>query len=267
MSLGRLARLALGLITLGLAGWGALHVADSRPRTPPPACGPGIVVMSANLLMVNPDPAPLAQEIRDVDPDLLLLQELSPLWVQALAKAGVWARWPYGESIAREDSFGSAIRAKRPLASSSIFELDTLPQTRATVALGKGAVEVWNIHVLPPRTPSYWKAYRFEVGLLLDAAREQTGPFLMGGDFNSHGLSRFVRDMRDVMDDAWELAGQGPGDTWPNGVFKLPSLRLDHLYLSKDLTVTEIRLGTGANSDHRPLIATVAPREGGALCR
>lgn len=256
------------LVTLGLIGliWGVVYAASFRPRMPPAACGPGLTVMSANLLMVNPDPSALAQEILEVDADVLMLQELSPRWVSALEEAGVWARWPYGEAIAREDSFGSALRFKQPPPSASIFELDGLPQTRGSVKIGTGELEIWNIHVLPPRTVAYWRAYRFEVGLLEEAAREQTGPFLMGGDFNSHGLSAFVRQMRGVMDDAWDLAGSGPGHTWPNGVFTLPPLRLDHLYLSRDLTVTGIRIGVGANSDHRPLIATIAPRAGGRLC-
>lgn len=263
----RLARLMLALVALVLLGWTAVYAASFRPRTPPAACGPGLRVMSANLLMVNPDPTELAQEIREVDADLLLLQELSPRWVDALEAAGVWARWPYGEAYAREDSFGSALRAKRPPVDSGTFDLDGLTQTRMRVAIGAGELEIWNIHVLPPRTWDYYRAYRFETGLLVDAAGEQVDPFLMGGDFNSHGLSAFVRHMHGVLDDAWDLAGRGPGQTWPNGVFFLPPLRLDHLYLSRDLTVTSIRIGTGAHSDHRPLIAEIAPREGGRLCR
>ena len=76
----------------------------------------------------------------------------------------------------------------------------------------------------------------------------------------------FARQMRKNFDDAWDLAGHGVGWTWPNGVFHLPPLRLDHLFMSRDLTVTEIHVGTGANSDHRPLIAEIAPRQGGRLC-
>lgn len=263
---GLLARGVIGALALSGLAWTAVYAASFRERTPPAACGASVRVMSANLLMVNPDPTALAQEIRAADPDILMLQELSPRWVEALQDAGVWARWPYGEAIAREDSFGSAIRFKRPPLSSSVFELDSLPQTRGSVALGTGELEIWNIHILPPRTFAYWRAYRFQADLLLDAAREQTGPFLMGGDFNSPGMSRFVRQMRDVMDDAWDLAGEGPGHTWPNGVFPLPPLRLDHLYLSRDLTVSEISIGVGAGSDHRPLLATLAPRAGGRLC-
>ena len=261
-----LLRLLLALVTLVLLTWGAVYAASFRPRTPPEACGPGLRVMSANLLMVNPDPTALAQEIRDVDADLLLLQELSPRWVDALDAAGVWARWPHGAAVSRTDSFGSALRAKVRPVDSGTFDLDGLTETRMKVSIGTGALEIWNIHVLPPRTLDYWRAWRFETDLLVDAAREQTDPFMMGGDFNASSLSAFVRHMHGVLDDAWELAGRGPGHTWPNGVFFLPPLRLDHLYLSRDLTVTQIRVGTGAHSDHRPLIAEIAPRAGGRLC-
>ena len=41
----------------------------------------------------------------------------------------------------------------------------------------------------------------------------------------------FVTMPSRLVDDAWELAGSGPGYSWPNGVFHLPPLRLDHLTL------------------------------------
>ena len=34
-----------------------------------------------------------------------------------------------------------------------------------------------------------------------------------------------------------------------------PGIRLDHIFLSKELTSTQSRTGTGAGSDHRPVIA------------
>lgn len=101
---------------------------------------------------------------------------------------------------------------------------------------------------------------------MLELLQTTETPTLVGGDFNSGPRSRFSRRARNVADDAWELAGEGPGATWPNGVFTLPPLRLDHLWMTRELTVTTIRLGEGRSSDHRPLHARIAARAGGRLC-
>ena len=261
-----LRRLLVGGALLVLADAGAEAVAAYRPRTPPAACGPGIKVLSANLLMVNADPGPLAAEIMAEDADLVLLQEFSPRWLNALTDAGARTRWPHAEEVVRSDSFGSAIWSKTPFLDAELAELTDLPQTWARLPLGSGSFEVWNIHTLPPRTGEYMYWHGVAMDLILDMMRESPGPALYGGDFNSVARSGFSRKARRLVDDAWEMAGSGPGHTWPNGLFMLPPLRLDHLWMSADLTVTEIRIGVGHGSDHRPLIATLAPRVGGQLC-
>ena len=267
MNLARALRLLLvGGSVLVLLDAGAEAVAAYRPRTPPAACGPGLKVMSANLLMVNPDPGPLAAEIMAEDADLLLLQEYSTRWLEALTAAGARSRWPHAVEVVRDDSFGSAIWSKTPFVASELIELTDLPQTWARLPLGSGEIEVYNIHTLPPRTLEYMYWHRQAMDLILGLMESSPSPALFGGDFNSASRSGFSRKARRLVDDAWELAGSGPGYSWPNGVFHLPPLRLDHLWMSRDLTVTDIRLGVGAHSDHRPLVAHLAPRAGGRLC-
>jgi endonuclease/exonuclease/phosphatase family metal-dependent hydrolase len=43
-------------------------------------------------------------------------------------------------------------------------------------------------------------------------------------------------------------------------------MTLDHLLLSRELTVEKISLGVGKNSDHLPIKTAIAPRTGGVLC-
>ena len=55
-------------------------------------------------------------------------------------------------------------------------------------------------------------------------------------------------------------AAQSLGATWPNGLFPLPPMRLDHVFVSRDLTALDVAVGTGAGSDHRPVVARIARR-------
>jgi endonuclease/exonuclease/phosphatase (EEP) superfamily protein YafD len=168
--------------------------------------------------------------------------------------------------VVREDSFGVALWSRVPLAGATTWPLDGLPQAEGTLRIGAGNVTIWSVHVLPPRNAEYWKAHAAEVDLLATAVENETRSLVVTGDFNAPAFSPFHHRMLRTLNDAWNLAGAGYGATWPNGVFPLPPLRLDHIYLSPDLTVTAIRIGTGAHSDHRPLVAELAPRAGGGLC-
>lgn len=103
----------------------------------------------------------------------------------------------------------------------------------------------WAVTPLVPRTPP-------------QAAGETLR--VVTGDFNSTPYSRFAAAMDRRDDDAWDLAGAGYGHTAPNGLFPLPPIRLDHVYVSESLTVTSAEMGIGTGSDHRPLIVEVGLR-------
>jgi len=237
----------------------------ARPllRGPPPSApGEGIVVMSANLLMVHPDPGPLLDEVLAADADVLLLQEYSPRWDRALTAAGVHEIYPHHRAIVREDSFGSAIFSRFPLEDSFTEQVGGLPMLGATVQLEAGAIDLFNVHTLPPRISDYVARHAAGLAVVeqwIAERAEQGRSFVVAGDFNATGHSRTARHIRPLAHDAWELAGRGPGATFPNGLFPLPPLRLDHIYLSKDLTVTDVSVGVGSGSDHRPLLGPVAP--------
>ncbi|MES2642869.1 MAG: endonuclease/exonuclease/phosphatase family protein [Myxococcota bacterium] len=257
-------RWPLAAVSLPVALWHlALVVPPWLPRTPPPACGPALSVLSANLLMVHPAPNALAEEIFAADADVVLLQELSPAWHAVLDARGLFDGWPEGWQVVREDSFGSAILSRLPLDTTGEIEVTGLPQTRATITWEGRAIELLNVHTLPPRTAEYTALHRQALDHVATQLRTWAASgvsFILGGDLNASPYSRFFADIDGVGDDAWDLAGQGFGFTWPNGVFPLPSARLDHVIVSRDLTVTSIRVGTGAGSDHRPLRVEVSER-------
>ena len=48
--------------------------------------------------------------------------------------------------------------------------------------------------------------------------------------------------------------GRGYAITWPNGMFPLPPIRIDHALLSPEVECLAISEGIGTGSDHRPLV-------------
>lgn len=62
---------------------------------------------------------------------------------------------------------------------------------------------------------------------------------------------------------AFNRCGRGMGASWPNGTSPVPPIRLDHIFLSRDLTCRDLARGKGAGSDHRPLVVTIGFAAGG----
>jgi endonuclease/exonuclease/phosphatase (EEP) superfamily protein YafD len=233
----------------------ALAVPPHLPRVPPPSVGPSIRVVTANLLMVHPNPSSLVAELATLDADVLMLQEVSPPFEAALRAGGLLERYPHHRIIAREDSFGISLLSRLPLDGVEIVPMAGLPQIQATVWLGDRAIDLLNVHTLPPRVADYVERHHRGLEAILTWTRARSGPFIVAGDFNSTPYSRFSSEMSAFAEDAWHLAGRGYGHTAPNGLMPIPPIALDHIYLSADLTVRAVELGVGAGSDHRPVVA------------
>jgi len=233
------------------------------PRHPPPAPAGAITLVSANLLMVHPDPAVLADELERLDADVLMLQEYSTRWDAEFRKCGFHERYHYNVVVIRDDSFGSAIFSRLPLNDPGVVDMAGLPQTTATILLDGHPVDLLNAHTLPPRIADYVPGHRQGLAQIEQwAADHATRPFIIAGDLNATPYSRFHRRMTRLSRDAWDLAGHGYGHTAPNGLFPLPPMRLDHVYLLPGLTAHEAKLGEGQGSDHRPIVVEISSSSG-----
>ena len=238
--------------------WSILPLVAHKP---PPVAGKTIRIASANLLMVNQDPATLAAELENFDADIYFLQELSARWDAELERRGFWQRYPFHRRVVGEDPFGGAIAARIPLHDFQVFPLADLPQIRAILPFEGTQIQLINVHTVTSFFEEDISYHHRGLEKLLHMAEGlHTRPFLLAGDFNATSDSKFADRMRPIADDAWDLAGHGFGFTWPNGRYLVPPIRIDHIFLSKNLTATWIRLGRGAGSDHHPLVAEIGRR-------
>jgi endonuclease/exonuclease/phosphatase (EEP) superfamily protein YafD len=225
--------------------------------------GKTLTVMSVNLLMVNRDTAPIVEEIEAIRPDILLLQEYTVHWHQAL-QAKMGADYRHICHVTSEDSFGAAIYSRQAFVDEPECYISlgqaSVPQMRAVIEIDGRKAAVYNIHLLPPWGMAYTIENRSQFADLLDVLAAEPLPIVMGGDFNFTENSLNAAALRHQgLVDAHSVGGWGRGGTWPvNSFFRwLPSVRLDHVYLGGGLTCSECRTGAGRGSDHRPVIARI----------
>lgn len=228
--------------------------------------GSELKVFSANLLMVNHNFS-ILKEIVEASPDVVCLQELSTPWKLAIIRAGLLQIYPYRIELVREDAFGTAIYSKLVLEDEDLWEATPdgrsfdVPLTRATVKTDSGyKYRIYNMHALPPRIQLYIPMFnsQFQV-IIAEIQREiRSGAHvIVAGDFNMSQHNKWMHRLTSFMNSAHVLCGRGYAITFPNGVFKVPPIRLDHVLLSKGIQCNCIREGIGRGSDHVPLIFTV----------
>lgn len=249
-----------------LCAWhGSQVVPLFLPRDPPAACGPDLVLMSVNLYAGNPRQDELLAEIDASDADIIAFQEFTPAWAAALHAAPFAPDYHHRIEHAEQRPTGSAIWSRAKPKETGTFNLEGYVQTSARVPVGAGWVDLWSVHPLPPITRDLLPRHRAMMDTLAERMELMDRPFIVAGDFNSTGHSAYASRLRLIAEDAWELAGVGLGFTWPNSGRLGPPMRLDHVWISPDLTVRAITVGEGAGSDHRPLRVVLAPRAGGRL--
>lgn len=198
------------------------------------------------------------------EPDIVLLQEVSPSHVKMIADHLYGGRGDYRynntNGIVTRWQIKREVRNPDPL-----FHAQQL-----TVSDPDGReIEVVNVHLTTAATDlrlwqkSAWQEHRWnrhlrrqELSVTLQLL-EQTSPFpqrptLFGGDFNS-AASDPVRMllMRDF-NDCFNRAGRGWGNTFQR---RVPVLRLDSLYATRQFTPVRCRAVTTRKSDHRMVVS------------
>jgi endonuclease/exonuclease/phosphatase (EEP) superfamily protein YafD len=239
--------------------WALPDLHPSRPRPVEAGDGPRLRLFSANVLYINSDMGGIAEEIRTAQPDVVALQEISPSNLAALEAAGVLDDYPHRFVAPRPDAFGSAVLSRLPLAGSELLLAAGIPFARTTVLVGDRRVRLYDIHTRAPtgRGVRTWKAQLAELRRLVES---EDGPRLVAGDLNATSGHRAYRDLLGAgLRDAHVERGRWWAATWPaDRRWSPPVVRLDHVLVSPEVAVVDVREGTGRGSDHRPVIADLA---------
>lgn len=224
------------------------------------AQGPATLrVLSSNVLMVNPDPAGLLEEVFGSGADVVVLQEYSPRFSAEAAQHS--EAYPYALERPAEHSFGYAVFSRFPLDDVEETPLEGVTLLEFTVRTPEGPVRMANVHALPPISgnAALWHAELDALGARYAATE---GPLVLAGDLNAtrHHPS-FARLLdRTGLADAHAEVGRAAATTWPNGLFGwVPGLRLDHV-LVRGLEVVDVWEGRPIGTDHNPVIADLVLR-------
>jgi endonuclease/exonuclease/phosphatase (EEP) superfamily protein YafD len=263
-AVGRRAFLAGAALLVVLAQIAFLYPELSAAQPVPTwaATAPSLRLLDANVYQGNPSMAGYAGEIEAVRPQLVTMEEASPVDVAQLARAGALADLPYLLEIKRYGSTAFFVASHYPLSDNNVVYFSAgLPLiVQTTLELPSGPQPLWVVHVIAPLSVSFsqWKGELALVDRLL-RSRGSAG-LLVVGDFNATWGNKGFRAILDTgLTDGAAARGRAFDMTWSQTKPIVPPLvRIDHVLTGPGLTVSQIRTGNGPGSDHRDLIATVA---------
>lgn len=217
---------------------------------------PSLRVMSFNLLSTNESYSEVVDYIESVDPDLVFLHEASRPWEVAVESAGL------GYEIIRPRSddliFGTLVlvRGDAVTAVSHGFASSS-PRAVSLVYTPSGwgtSLAVLGTHPLAPTDGKRADLRDAQLGFAGEWAAEQSGAFMVVGDFNSTPWSYPFRRLMATAELRNSQNGFGLQPSFPTTSNLLLRVPIDHLVHSDAIEVTGRQLGPDLGSDHFPLV-------------
>jgi len=249
--------LVLGLVWEAPVMWPVAHAPAAAPEG-------RFRLFDANVAQDNFDLSSLAAEIGRDHPDVVTLEELTPQGAASLSSSPVMAAYHWKLVEARPGPNGMGIWSDIPM--TGLQEWNLYPYQAELEGwlhpVSAPAVRIDVMHVYGPVGAGGASQWRQQLARVASHLASEPRPLVVAGDFNgTEDDPPFRRILDGHLSDAAVLAGRGWEMSWPRDqAWVLAYLRIDHVLLSPQMTVTGYRMGTGHGSDHHPLIVGLAPR-------
>ena len=267
----RLAAVALLAVLVG----GLPTALSWLPKTPPPASGSTLRIHSVNILFANYSPARILPELDRVDAEIIAFQEWHH-WHEQHLRPLLAEKYPHSTTFPSAGPSGMAVFSRRPFTVATPDGVDVrvgengCRLQRVEVEHEGRTLAIYNIHPTSPGRPGALLWGQRQTADLIDLLRVDPLPKIVIGDFNAAtGTANLAAIGSIGLVEAHAIAGRGPGWTWPRPpphgrqdrvLRRLPAIRIDHCFLSPELTATTAEVGQPHGSDHLGLFADVGWR-------
>lgn len=211
-----------------------------------------IKAIMANVWGRNSDFMPLGVFLRSEHADIVLLAEADPPIARMLADLS--DLYPYRVDCIASHYCRLALLSRFPIGDAQVIDRsdEIPPHVIATIDVDGRRINVVGTHLARPYS-SRWQTR--EIDFLVDKLTAIDGPLIMLGDFNATPWSwtMLSLQLRGGLSRHMTL-----GASWPAHLVVPPQLLLEHVLSRGGITRNEAHLGPNVNSDHLPLVASMA---------
>ncbi|MFP4089237.1 MAG: endonuclease/exonuclease/phosphatase family protein [Cyclobacteriaceae bacterium] len=214
-----------------------------------------IDAITANVYMKNRQSKPLLEQIRRLQPDLVLLLETDQWWKEQMDT--LKDSYTYTLSEPLDNTYGMLLYSRLPLHQAEIRYLieDSIPSMHAYVELRQGKrVRLYCLHPKPPVPPESTKSTERDAELLLvgKMVNEKNEAAIVMGDLNDVAWSYTTRLFLKTSQMLDPRIGRGFFNTY-NANYPLMRWSLDHVFHTESFQLNDLRVLPEINSDHFPI--------------
>lgn len=208
--------------------------------------------MLMNVLASNGNTRRVVSEIKNVKPDILLLEEVTPAWAEKLfALEG----YPYRVADVRGDCFGIMLLSRYPLSNTNVVFVGPagVPSLIADVHMPQGEITVVGTHPVPPISSEHSKYRNAQMAALPELVKATRKPVLLLGDLNVSPWSAYFTRLLKESGLKNSMKGFGFQPSWPadNRLLRIP---IDHVLHDWEINIHSRVTGSAVGSDHLPVI-------------
>jgi len=216
-----------------------------------------IRVFSANVLQDNRDFDQFLRVFKKANPDIAILLETNSWWQKKLSV--LKEDYPHTVEHPLENYYGIILLSKFKLDHMEVKFLvdDEIPSIHGKVQLRNGMwVTIYCLHPMPPSPTENEKSLNRDAELLIVAKeiKKEDYPVIVLGDLNDVAWSHTTRMFQRISQLLDPRIGRGFYNTFHVNypIFRWP---LDHLFVSDDFKLAELRRLENIGSDHFPMFA------------
>lgn len=215
-------------------------------------------VLAANMKLGKAEPEPLVDLVRDLDVDVLSVEELTPKLAATLDEAGLRALLPDRVLSTEDGAGGGGLYARGGLGPGEVGAIaGGFPLIRERLALPAAApLELIGVHTTPPVSD---QTADWEAGLAAVPPPVDSQLRIALGDFNAtldHAPFRELLDRGYA--DAGSTLGAGLTGTWPANRRMPPFAAIDHVLVDERIGIRDYSVEDLPGSDHRAVFATLS---------
>jgi endonuclease/exonuclease/phosphatase (EEP) superfamily protein YafD len=207
-------------------------------------------VAAFNVHISNEDLAQIAAYVDSLEADVVVLNELSPI-EKAARLADLLPRLPHRYLAERDGLWGVVILSRWTLIAPQPAIRDGVPfAARADIDLGDRTFRLYGAHLDWPLIPALARVRNAQLRALGGELAQCPHACVAVGDFNVTPWSSHFRDVvrkPGVRDCA---AGRGFLTTWSSRLPAVLRARIDHCLVAGAASVSDVRVGASAGSDH-----------------
>ncbi|MFB9057113.1 endonuclease/exonuclease/phosphatase family protein [Mariniflexile ostreae] len=272
--------LSLVVVTIGYVSFGSLYKFSASKNIKHPE---NFKVMNYNVRLFNlydwiPEKSvetKIIDFIKTESPDVLAIQEYHPNSNIDLSSF----KYKFEKLAGKKIKNGQAIFSKFPIVNSGSIEFPNTSNNAifADIVKKKDTIRVYNIHFeslrIDPRIENLnkeeserlfkriektFEMQQLQTELFLIHKKQSTYKMIICGDFNNSAFSYVYRTIKGDLNDAFQEAGNGFGRTYD---FKFFPVRIDFMFVDQAFEVNGFKTYNVFNSDHFPIMATLALKE------